>query len=457
MTRGQHFTPPVAADLLVQLALEATDGPVRRILDPACGDGALLDACQRRLPGVDLVGYDIDPIAAERARERVPAATIHVADALAAVPAGAFDMVVMNPPYVGEKGNKPLFDAVRALGSPWTERCQARMDYLYFFVHLALDVLREGGGLAALTTAYWPAATSADVLRADLQARARVGTWIRFQGKGLFKTAPGQANLAVSATRGASDASWRWREARWEGAGLALGPLHTTPAPTSAEPWQPFVSAEDAQWLAQLDWTTRFADVATDRQGIVSGCDRLDDEPVFVLTAAEARQRDWVGAWFLEPLIRGSEVSGLASGSPPPGFPSRYLLYLDGAVEPPPEVLAHLEPARARLERRRETRLGVRPWWALHWPRDRALMRRPKLVTARRAPAPCFYLDPDGYAVSSDCTWIVADGVELAALRDALHTPEVARLLRLTGKWKGGLCEFYAEPLRRLRLPQVRR
>ena len=162
MKRGQHFTPPAVADLLVDLVLREADGPVTRVIDPACGQGALLAAVRRRLPDARLVGYDIDPDAIETARRSLPGAQLDVGDALV-VARGQFDLVIMNPPYVGEKGNKALFDGVRALGEPWVGRCAPRMDYLYFFLHLGLDLLRPGGAMVALTTAYWPAATSARV------------------------------------------------------------------------------------------------------------------------------------------------------------------------------------------------------------------------------------------------------------------------------------------------------
>jgi adenine-specific DNA-methyltransferase len=466
--RGQHFTPDAVADALVEMALSQATRPVNRVLDPACGDGALLAAVRRRLPDAQLVGFDIDAEAASLARARLPGAKIVVADALRAA-AGPFDAVVMNPPYVGEKGNRDLFDEVRALGPRWAERCTARMDYLYLFLHLGLDVLAAGGAMVALTTAYWPGATSASRLRDDLMERGSAPRFVRYDGRGLFGTAPGQHNLAVAVTRRDAAASglgavrpptggsraaqgWSWSDARWTGTHVEHGSIHHLSGELPAGPWQPFVTQEDASWLDGLTWSTRVGDVARDRQGVVSGCDRQGDSPVFLLTAKEASDRGWIGAWFLEPLLRGSEVEPLVRAGAP-HQPSTYLLYLDGSRVPPPSVMEHLAVARPRLERRRETQLGKRPWWALHWPRDRALMRRPKLVTARRAPRPTFYLDLEGLVVSSDCTWVVPDKIVPLKLQAALHEPEVARLLRLTGKWKGGLCEFYSEPLRTLRLP----
>src|SRR5258708_2621032 len=73
------------------------------VLDPACGDGALLAALRSR--GVTrLIGVDCDPQALARAKHRVPSGRFHNADGLtfladAARGAREFDAVIANPPW----------------------------------------------------------------------------------------------------------------------------------------------------------------------------------------------------------------------------------------------------------------------------------------------------------------------------------------------------------------------
>lgn len=72
-------------------------GPTLRVLDVGCGSGTLLDLATSQ--GADAVGVDISPGMAEAARQRVPSATLVVADAqtedlLAAAPGPSFDRVV---------------------------------------------------------------------------------------------------------------------------------------------------------------------------------------------------------------------------------------------------------------------------------------------------------------------------------------------------------------------------
>ena len=55
---------------------------------------------------------------------------------------GGFDLVIGNPPFVGEKGNKELFDRLKC--SSLASYCSSRMDYWYVFACVGLDALKRG-------------------------------------------------------------------------------------------------------------------------------------------------------------------------------------------------------------------------------------------------------------------------------------------------------------------------
>lgn len=104
-----------------------------------------------------------------------------------------FDVVIANPPYIGQKHNNALFQEVKksALG----KFHQRRMDYFYFFFHLALDLTRAQGNVAFITTNYFLTATYADKLRKDLKARASLRVLINFNELKIFESALGQHNI----------------------------------------------------------------------------------------------------------------------------------------------------------------------------------------------------------------------------------------------------------------------
>ena len=155
---GAYYTTAPGAALVAELAIGCTR-PLRdgvRVVDPACGDGALLEACARtlharragRVPSGDsITGYDIDETAVAAARTAVQAAAPglrttwrtfphgatgkgHEAGALELLAGqegplfadperGAYDVVVMNPPFTrnevrGTKFERPTLTAMRS-------------------------------------------------------------------------------------------------------------------------------------------------------------------------------------------------------------------------------------------------------------------------------------------------------------------------------------------------------
>lgn len=107
---------------------------------------------------------------------------------------GGFDIILGNPPYVGEKGNKELFKPIlkSSLGNRFY---QGRVDLFYFFFHLGIDILKEKGILSFITTNYYLTADGAFNLRKDLKERTNILKLINFNEIKVFETAKGQHNL----------------------------------------------------------------------------------------------------------------------------------------------------------------------------------------------------------------------------------------------------------------------
>ena len=78
---------------------------------------------------------------------------------------GGFDVVVGNPPYVKESVNRKIFEDVKNGSSRLAKYYEGKMDYLYFFIELGIDLLKEGGYLSFITTNYWLQAGGAKKLR----------------------------------------------------------------------------------------------------------------------------------------------------------------------------------------------------------------------------------------------------------------------------------------------------
>lgn len=135
-----------------------------------------------------------------------------------------FDIVIGNPPYIGEKGHKEIFQPVKAdihLGQYYL----GKMDYFYFFFHLAFNMLSPSGVATFITTNYYPTALGARRLRADIKDRMNIKTLFNLGELRLFENAPGQHNMISSFSKGKDNCKCQVIDVHKKG---ALNPLMFT-------------------------------------------------------------------------------------------------------------------------------------------------------------------------------------------------------------------------------------
>jgi len=158
--RGAFYTP---ADLTRFLARWAIRGPMDRVLEPSCGDGAFVTAVAERFAdlgvhdlGDRLTGVEREPAEAEKARAIAPAAKVLNSDFFDVDP-GALppvDAVIGNPPYIRYQGftgaarEKGLARA-RAQGVALTNLASS---WAHFVVH-SVGFLGPAGRLALVLPA----------------------------------------------------------------------------------------------------------------------------------------------------------------------------------------------------------------------------------------------------------------------------------------------------------------
>jgi predicted RNA methylase len=110
-----YRTPAQAADLLVDRAEPRTG---MRILEPSCGDGAIMDAVKRfaqrrNIDSLRIVGVEVSAGRALAAKAKGYA--VQVANFLQVTPTADFDMVLMNPPFYGKHYQKHVEHARKFL------------------------------------------------------------------------------------------------------------------------------------------------------------------------------------------------------------------------------------------------------------------------------------------------------------------------------------------------------
>lgn len=471
-----------------------------RILDLACGNGVFLNACLdcylalagfsgedingRNFISQALCGMDIRSDALESwvislglrdaglLREPWPLKLACLSsvegDAVMDVPwlepvmrAGGFDLVIGNPPYLGEKGNREQFEELKA--TPFGARYyEGRMDLFYYFLHRGIELLRDGGILCQLTTSYYATADFATRLRKHLQTAGGISGLVVFNEHKVFDNAKGH-HLILFFEKGEPqggavslifneikrpkgyDYSEMSFEAENDGYRRYVIPhrerLFDARGHIVLDPgrWEHV----DLERLQQVCPDT-LKSVIRINQGIVSGADRGPDSGIFVLEPHEVfpEAEPWLVPWYKNGDIRRYKAAASTD---------KRLLYLcnETEAELPPAVLEHLKPHRQRLMSRRECQTGARPWTGLQWPRARDLFEGPKLVAPQRSSENRFAYSEGPWFASADVYFLTqpADGISFFALLAYLNSDLIFNWLSHFGKRKGKQLELYATPL----------
>ena len=259
--RGAWYTPPALAALLVEQAVVPSIADAHRplrVLDPACGDGRLLAAAVAALgPEVDveLVGIEADAATAAAAGRAVPGARILVGDGRTLDPGGLFDVVVGNPPYLGQLARATSRGGRSALGGgPYADVAAE------FLARSLALVLPDGGRVALVLPQSVLSSRDTGPIRAAVRSCAAVvGFW--WSPTPVFDAAVTACVLVVRAGR-TQGAIRRW-------CGPQCTPRADAPAAAVAGPsWSPLVAdLAGVPTLPPLDCDGRVADLASATAG----------------------------------------------------------------------------------------------------------------------------------------------------------------------------------------------
>lgn len=469
----QIFTPPHVARWLAQAASPVSAGVVRGsaqehsavpCLDPCAGDGRLLLAWleQRCAHGADprqvveeeLLGFEIDPVQAETARQNLvaralalgalgaPSPRVLTGDALAA-PLPAAQAVLLNPPY----GNADRLPATFHEGLVARFGFHRRqLDRAAFFIAAAVEALVPHGRLAAIVPRYWLEATGAAEFRAWLAHHAEIEALIDLGNHQVWPDAevltallvlsrPGEPSSRDTSPSGDArpEASTRvepsaaqapkarfWRapdgltgdaleQRLWSRPGIAPGHAWSVSAARlDRRPWNVLPPRAAARLEALEAACVPLSDVFDVGQGLKTGADK-----VFVMDRRQAQARG------LPAELLVSTVAPRDVGAYTVREADRVMLRLlnSHSFEALPQALrGWLEEHRETLEGRYQARHGVCRWYALSLPQNLSLMARsPKILVPLYARENRFAVDRRGHHVGT--------GVYVLAPGDALTVP----------------------------------
>jgi len=460
---GSTYTPialaEFVADQIMQVAKFPSSGKIR-ILDPACGDGALLDALIKRLPTaarkrIEVVGYDTDANAIKLASNRLKnnfhklsfqleqkdfleyVLNIQDSENLLSVKIiqDKFHFVIANPPYVRTQvmGAKQSQNLSKSFG------LTGRIDLYYPFLLGISKVLVDDGVMGVITSNRFMTTKSGQSVRRALLSNFHIlNAWDLGDTK-LFDAAvlpavllargiqnihsPHTENITYSSIYETKDTAVT--EAKDALSALASdndtvisikdgrhfrvrhGILDNSGNPEGV--WRLATQKTD-KWLATVEentWDT-FKRIGKIRVGVKSTADKI-----FI-------RNDWDNLpegrpELLKPLITRKWASQFKSKKPEQDKHIKEILYPHEATETGkcavdlnlyPKSLNYLKKYRDALESRKYLINAGRQWYELWVPQDPSAWSDPKLVFPDISVKPTFWIDTDGGVVNGECYWL---------------------------------------------------
>ncbi len=537
-SQGVFYTPPELVDWLVAQSFQYIT-PLQHLrfctYDPACGAGLFLwstylylrqlypqaSETQSRYWQEHLLGTDTDALAVEVARfgltqlwketypqSPLPHHHIQAGNALqlshqALEHPGLFqlnievdlpalehvDLIIGNPPYVGEKGNRAAFQVLKL--PSWKKHYRSRGDLYYYFFYVTLHLLKQSRNKKAvaslLTPNYFFSATQARHLRQTLSQQAVPLACTDFDALRLFAGAGGQhnQNLIFHYRHPPQSMNTSLQEVKLqrmlEGGKFQAAKLQTYSLQSlPADQWgmkapEYLLNWSDTGLLEHMVSMLKgqpLHDSFAVFQGIVTGADRLSKtqkqkyaisapvgSDIFILspTTYHTLRQQGVADTFFRPWYKSSSIQ--TTGTLPH---EDWLLYLQRHITQIPRALQqHLRVFYPLLSARREVQLQQMQWFHVQWPRVPERFEGPKLVLPQRArncrtvytDAP-FYASADVYFIHTRQPGTQAPQ-QLQALAHLLNHPLYTLIQWLTGKRKGRMLELYQTPLSELIIPKM--
>lgn len=355
----------------------------------------------------------------------------------------SIDLIIGNPPYIGEKNNLTWFKPIKE--TPFGEKYyEGKMDYFYFFIYKGHALLKPNGSLCYVSSNYFLTADGAKKLRAFIMNDFNMTHYLNFGETRIFSDKKLHACI------------YTLQKSNSENISIYSDNLTLIKTLPKSEVCHndgtiSFISCDATRSVLtsmkkeQLGALAQFYDI---NQGIVSGADAQ-----FVYLNEMAQTLPKQLQTYLKPFYKNSDIDHFIIKN----SHDRQILYID-RQDVCNELIEWLLPYREKLSKRREVVNGTRAWYMLTWPRHERIFCGKKIVVPQRAMSNRFaYVDFPFYA-SADVYFITEtehSPYDLKTLTKLLNSNLYMIWLSNMGKKKGRLLELYATPLGNVPLPNL--
>ncbi len=376
-----------------------------------------------------------------------------------------FDFIIGNPPYIGEKGNKEIFQ--KAKSGYFKKYYQSKMDFYYFFFFYGLNILNDDGVISFITTNYYLTATSAKTLREMMFSNMVVEKMFDFQEVRVFKMAIGQHNL-ISILRKSHNPDYLATLVRYEQSGSKPNIKVATSIKNNQKKTKKRYKIEkniyeikqkelyvgddyyiffekniEDSIINKMSLFPKLSNFAHVNQGIVSGYDKA-----FIFDSEKIDFKNKESDIFIEKFYKNSDIFKYIVNEET----TKRVLYIDKDInfEKYSEIGEYLLKFEKILKDRIKRYDETYPWYKIHRPRDRKIFQELKIVAPQRSAENRFAISKSDFFGSADIYYINLKKnapFSIYYLLALLNSEPYYNWLYNRGKRKGKILELYSTPL----------
>jgi hypothetical protein len=392
-----------------------------------------------------------------------------------------FNIIIANPPYLGESGNKNLF---RVLSLCLEAYYEGKVDLWYLFLHRSLDLLKSDAYLSFITSNYWITASGAEKLRSRILSQASLLRYVNFGENKAFSNAQG-VHTNIFTLKKASTPNTTIKVTLF----MNDYPINTNlinkldkqlnfkmnQTKLIFKDWDSYFHFLPEEYRVIFDYITKYSTMLKNdgfytKEGIVTGLnnitvrqirkynlpEELKGVGVFILNEKDERDLSLINTFnddelaLLKPFYKNSDIQRFRTAIKS----HKKIIYLNRNtvnLETLPNIKIHLK----KFSRVLENSLDNPPF--INRPRNPGIFTKYKIITPQRSIRNSFAYNSYDWYAAQDVYYILSERNSIERLKSLLLILN-SRLAYFwffwMGKRKGKQLELFGEPLNFFPIPE---
>ena len=381
---------------------------------------------------------------------------------------GGFDCVIGNPPYVGQKNNKDLFEPFKT--GYWKEFYERKQDMYYYFFMKGNKILKEKGLLSFITPQYWLNATAAKKLRNNLSNSMSLKSIFDVSNTKVFAKANINTMVFIfEKNKSKSKIQIKYLENELIKSYNSI----ITNASLNENEWNLFKTKDYINLSkGKIDY---LGDICTISPGIQTGCDKVSnshlsklksvtdlkkDQGIYVINDLEIKSFSKESRSFIKPWYKNSDINRYQHNIKN----TSWVLITNTIddIKKYTDIEQHLLKFKKIIDKRYKNFALKKAyqdnrWWYLYGYRPDTDFESEKIIFPYRGAKPSFSYSMEPYYGSIDIYYITTliNKYDYKFILGILNSKAIHFYLDKNCKKKGDIFEFYTQPMSKIPIPST--